>query len=247
MVRIAICDDEEFFCERENNLISAYMKRRNIPCEIEFFLSGREFLESGKAAGYQIVFLDVSMEELDGIETARRIRKLTGGTYLVFVTAFVTYALEGYKVDATRYIIKDEESLENSIEECLDAILLKIGRLEEKVRFVFREGVKELHPSQIMYIESNLHRLIFHMAGEGAEDLSANGSVYTMNERLDIVAEMLASYSFSRIHKSFLVNMEYVETIERYRLQLLNGNGLSIAKPRYPQVRSDYMAFRGEV
>lgn len=240
MIRIAICDDEKYFCEREKDIIFAYMKKRNIPCEIDFFLSGRELLDNvNMVTKYQIVFLDVSMDGLDGIETARMVRKLTSEVYLVFVTAFVTYALEGYKVDATRYIIKDEDSLENSIEECLDAIFLKIGRLEQKVRFVFREGVKELQPVQIMYIESNLHRLFFHMAEKE--------KVYTMNERLDVVAEMLEPYRFSRIHKSYLVNMEYVEAIGRYRLRLYDGEVINIAKPRYPQVRSDYMTFRGEI
>ncbi len=240
MIRIAICDDEKYYCEWEKEIISAYMQKRDLPCEIDLFLSGREFLDSGGAAGgYKIVFLDVSMEGLDGIETAKLIRKLTDGVYLVFVTAFVTYALEGYKVDATRYIIKDNENLENSIAECMDAIFLKLGRLEEKVRFEFREGVRELRPAQIVYIESNLHKLIFHLPGEKA--------VYTINERLDTVEEMMKTYRFTRIHKSFLVNLEYVETIGRYWVQLSDGGMLNIAKPRYPQVRDDYMTFRGEV
>ena len=74
MIHIAVCDDEEYFCKREREIISDYMKKRNVSCVIDFFLSGREFLENGNTDRYQIVFLDVSMEGLDGIETAKIMR-----------------------------------------------------------------------------------------------------------------------------------------------------------------------------
>ena len=66
------------------------------------------------------------MEEIDGIETAKEIRKITKDVFIVFVTAFITYALEGYKVDAVRYLIKDHESLEKAMTECMDTILEKM-------------------------------------------------------------------------------------------------------------------------
>ena len=112
MLSIAICDDEEYFRITEKQLILKYMAGKNCECMIDMYESGKELLALKSAISqYHIIFLDVNMEEIDGIETAKEIRKITKDVFIVFVTAFITYALEGYKVDAVRYLIKDHESL----------------------------------------------------------------------------------------------------------------------------------------
>jgi DNA-binding LytR/AlgR family response regulator len=103
-----------------------------------------------------MIFLDINMEEIDGIETAREIRKITKNTYIVFVTAFITYALEGYKVDAVRYLLKDDECLEKAVNECLETIVYKMNYEEHKTTFAFQEGEKTIRIEDIVYIESNL-------------------------------------------------------------------------------------------
>ena len=111
MLSIAICDDEEYFRITEKQLILKYMAGKNCECMIDMYESGKELLALRSAISqYNIIFLDVNMEEIDGIETAKEIRKITKDVFIVFVTAFITYALEGYKVDAVRYLIKDHES-----------------------------------------------------------------------------------------------------------------------------------------
>lgn len=241
MFHIAICDDEEYFRIREKNIISKYMEKNKMRYEIDLFSSGQELLSmNNMASKYNMIFLDVNMEKMDGIETARRIRKFSKDVYLVFVTAFVTYALEGYKVDAIRYIIKDDDCLEKTIEECMETILYKINYVEEKKQFAFQEGVKEIILDDILYVESNLHKLTFWLQGK-------NFFKYSMYEKLDVIAELLKPYNFCRIHKSYLVNLKYVEMMERYQLRLYNGVQLNIAKPRYPEVRNEFIAYRGDI
>ena len=240
MIQIAICDDEEYFHKKEKAIISNYMNQRKISFQIDLYSSGKELLEKKEELQkYTMIFLDVSMEELDGIQTASRIRKFSSKVYLVFVTAFITYALEGYKVDAVRFIIKDEACLENAIAECLTAIFNRMEHVSKKRIFAFLEGRKELLLEQILFVESNLHKLTFFLQG--------NDVKYTMYERLDEIADILEPYHFCRIHKSYLVNLRYVEMIERYQLQLYNGTKLSIAKPRYPEVRNEVMSYRGDI
>ena len=94
----------------------------------------------------------MNMEEIDGIETAREIRKITKDVYIVFVTAFITYAPEGYKVDAVRYLLKDDESLEKAVNECLDTILQKMVLEENKMIFEFKEGKRKICLENIVYI-----------------------------------------------------------------------------------------------
>lgn len=241
MFYIAICDDEEYFRFREKQLIEKYMNSQGYSCKIDIYQSGKELLERRDILEqYEILFLDINMDEIDGIDTAKEIRKITKEAYIVFVTAFVSYALEGYKVDAVRYLLKDDECLEKAVNECLDAIIYKMNYEVHKKSFAFQEGQQTILLDDIMYVESNLHRLVFHMAGE-------DSARYTMYGRLDELDVDLRENGFCRIHKSFLVNLKYVDTVERYQVTLVNGERLAVSKARFSETKNEYVCYRGEI
>lgn len=241
MLEIAVCDDEEYFLEQEKEWISRYMNRLGYQFRIDTFVSGVEFMAVGdRISKYDIMFLDINMKELDGLETARKIREYTKDAYIVFVTAFVTYSLEGYKVDAVRYILKDNDSVEKAIKECLDVIVDKMHYVENKYTFDFQEGRKTLFLDDILYIESNLHKLQFHLAGHKSEQ-------YTMYGRLDNIDEMLHGFNFCRVHKSYLVNLKYIEKVERYLARLSTGDTISISQPKFNDVREQFIYYKGEI
>ena len=99
MIRIAICDDNEDFRQYEYGLVNDIMYSINCVCETDFFQSGNELLTKGEqVAGYNIILLDINMPGIDGIKTAEKIREYTEEVFIVFVTSFISYALEGYKV-----------------------------------------------------------------------------------------------------------------------------------------------------
>lgn len=209
MFYIAICDDEKYFRIRERELVAKYMDSKSYKFRIDIYDSGIELLkEKSKIPQYDIIFLDINMKEIDGMKTAREIRKITREVYIVFVTAFITYAPEGYEVDAIRYL--------------------------------FREGKVTVFFEDILYVESNLHKLIFHMAGNPDRK-------YTMYEKLDSIEDLLHDAGFCRIHKSCLVNLRYVEHVERYKAELLNGSSLAISKSRYIHTRDEWICYRGEI
>lgn len=241
MLEIAVCDDEEYFLTQEKEWISQYMKRLGYEFRIDTFASGVEFMAVGdKVSKYDIMFLDINMEEMNGLETARKIREYTKDAYIVFVTAFITYSLEGYKVDAVRYLLKDNDSLEKAIMECLDVIVEKMHYVENKFTFDFQEGRKTLFLDEIVYIESNLHKLQFHLAGQKSEQ-------YTMYGRLDYIDEMLRDFNFCRVHKSYLVNLKYIEKVERYLARLSTGGTVSISQPKFNNVREEFIYYKGEI
>ena len=99
------------------------------------------------------------MNNIDGIHVAKEIRKHDKTAVIVFVTAFLSYATEGYKVDAFRYIIKNDVSLEISMIECLDAIKERFIDKTTSMLFVFRKFEKEIEIQDILYIESRLRLL----------------------------------------------------------------------------------------
>lgn len=95
--------------------------------------------------------------------------------------------------------------------------------IKEETHIFLSRGEKEIDLSDIVYIESNLHKLIFHMN-------KTKKMQYSMYEKLDVIDTAIGQAGSCRIHKSYLVNMKYAEDIERYKLILMDGTNLSIAK-----------------
>lgn len=158
MLRIAICDDEQFYREKIRMLLERYFEKSDLQYELAAFASGEDFLKACEnRVKYDIVFMDISMEELDGMQTAQQIRAFHSDTEIVFVTAFLDYALEGYKVNAIRYILKD--MLDGAVVECMDAILQK--RKAAQVKFSFMEGERKMYTENILYVESRKHKSVF--------------------------------------------------------------------------------------
>lgn len=242
MLRIAICDDEEYFLMFEKKMISDYMEARDFNYQILSFTSGRELLKAMDGiTGFDMIFLDIGMADLNGMETARRIRKLTKDTYLVFVTVYITYALKGYEVNAVRFIIKDSRIFDSAMKECMDTIIYEMNYKEKRQDFNFREGNIALALEDIMYVESVAHKLYFRVIQDSAL------LTFTMYEKLDVMEEMLQDAAFCRIHKSYLVNLKYVKRLERDGVLLRNGTRLSIARSRNKEVGEAVIGYWGRI
>ncbi len=238
MIRIAICDEEHGFCQRLEGYISNCMKNDGISYHIDTFNQGERFAALGIGmAQYTVVFLDVKMSKLDGIDIARKIRKISKEIFVVFVTANENYALEGYKVDAVRYILKGAENLQNEINECMNAIIEKLNYQIVRKQFKFSEGTREIALDRLLYIESRLHKLEFHVAEDEMK-------IYTMYEILDKVANELENDNFIRIHQSYLVNLKYIKAVQRYKVILDNGVELMIPKARYMVVKDGFWEYQ---
>lgn len=241
MFHIAICDDEAYFRNREKKLIEQYMESRGYDCLIDLYASGKELLErTDTDMPYDVIFLDINMEEMDGLQTAERIRKLSKNVYIVFVTAYITYALEGYKVGAVRYLLKEEAGLENALRECLDTITEHMKEEKAVCEFEFQNGKKKVPIDAVYYVESRLHKVIYFVMENGIKE-------YSRYDKLDEVGKEMRQYGFCRVHQSFLVSMKYAKDVERYRVTLKNGTEVSISKKYYKDVEKEYIRRQGEI
>lgn len=241
MLRIAICDDEKLFRESEKGCIEKYLSEREILFEIDLFRSGKEFLELGiEMVRYSIIFLDINMKEIDGIDTAQKIREYSSDTHIVFVTAYINYSLEGYKVGATRYILKNNINFEDTIYECMDTILHKMSSVLTKKSFKFIECEKEVLIDRILYIESKLHKLEFHI-------MEDEHVIYTLYGTLNELEREMSDFNFVRIHQSFFVNLKHIKNVSRCIAFLSNNQELIIPKARYRDVKNAFISYRGEL
>ena len=197
MISVAICDDEKYFSHILKNMIAAYMAQRGIEYSLDMFGSGNELLSclSDNAVRTTVIFLDINMEDMDGIETATRIRQFSKDVYIVFVTAYIKYSLEGYKVNAIRYLIKGDVNFEKSLEECMDAILENMNYEIQTVSFEFKDGKRDIVIDNIVYIESNLHTLRFVM-----RSASNSKEEFIMIATLNEVEEILKDFGLIQCH-----------------------------------------------
>ena len=240
-MKIAICDDEPYFSDRLKKYIMFYMREKNMNCAIDFFISGKSLLEKGfEIEKYNIIFLDINMEEIDGIQTAINIREFSQDIIIVFITAFINYTLEGYKVDAIRYILKDDINFQATLNECLDAIFRKINFHTMKIEINSHKGTRKIVVDRILYIESRLHKLEFHV-------IEKEMKIYTVYNKLDIMEQQLKEYGFIRIHQSFLINPKYLKDVINYKAILINGLELTIPKARFKTVKNRFLAYQGEL
>lgn len=236
MLQVAVCDDEkpfrDYFIEKINN----YLQERKIPCDIREFSAGEDLLREAGITVSDVVFLDISMGGMDGIKAARLLREKNRDICIILVTGHMNYVLEGYKVMALRYLVK--EQFDDSFEECMEAVLKQFHLHTDQLSFPFTGGEAYLTSDEISLVESRGHKLIFY--GE------QGGILGQMTEKLDNVETMLCDYEFLRVHKSYLVNMKYIMGINHYRLHMCSGIELSVPKSRYPGVRMEYALYKGE-
>lgn len=241
MLKIAICDDEYYFREQIQKYIAKYLVQQQVLFEIKEFSSGKEFLEySEKIQTFQIVFLDINMEDVDGIEVGKAIRRQSSNTIIIYVTAYIDYSLEGYKVDALRYLLKSSKNLQMDLEECMETAIKRVNYIPKYKEFSFREGKKNIPVEEVVYIESNLHLLEFYFKGLAKRK-------YTMYGTLNMLEAQLSDCHFVRIHQSFLVNMEFVEMIGKEKVFLSNGVELPLARGRRKEAEQTFTVFKGEV
>lgn len=233
MLTIAICDDEEYYRVHIKHILEKNLNSRRIRYQIELFSSGEDFLGQNKDMKFDIVFLDIEMKKINGMEVAYKIRERNPDTEIVFVTVMMEYALEGYRVNARRYLLK--ENLEQLIPECLSIVLrAQDENLSDRQTFSFIGGERTIKVRDVYYVESRLHKLCFVREEE-------NLYIYA---KLSQVETILEQYGFVRTHQSYLVNMKFIEKISNYLLYLSNGDRIPVVKSRYATVKDKFLRYK---
>jgi len=240
MYNVVICDDEKYYRDYINKLVNQYFDGLQLDYHLDIFESGTDLCRIGLDKQYDIVFLDVNMQEMDGIQTAQQIRKNNSNAFIVFITAFISFSVEGYKVDAIRYILKDNHNFEAVFKECLDAIFEKMEINKVKMKFDFIEGEKEILLDDIIFVESRLHKLVFEMSGK-------ENKKYALYGKLDDIEILLESYGFLRLHQSFLANIKNIAQVNNYRAVLTTGRDLPIPKQKFKVIKEAFIEYKGDL
>ena len=227
-MRVAICDEE-----KESSVLLCQLIRQQEPdCEVVCFDSSRQFLEDGQH--FDILLLDIQMEEMRGIEVARAIRMKKDNTILIFVTALKEYVPEAFDVSAFHYLLKPVAAekfckvFENACREvrrweCLE---------EEQLFFHTKTKSFTLQKKDILYVESRKRKVDIHTLGEA----------YTIYATMKYMEEQLGQ-DFYRCHRGYLVNMAYVSEYGEGTIRLQNGESVYVAREKYSEFAKAYTQY----
>ncbi|PCD17548.1 LytR/AlgR family response regulator transcription factor, partial [Clostridioides difficile] len=201
MYRIVICEDDITQIAFLRECILKSLEGISSQIELFEFNSGEELLETN-LEGIDIFFLDIKMLQLTGMDVAKIIRETNDTSEIIFITSIVDYIQEGYKVRAYRYLLKpiDFGDLNESILSCISDIIKK----RENFMLIENKGIiNKILINSIMYIEVRKKVLTIH---------TKNDTYYTKNS-MDKIELELEKYNFFRCHKSYLINLEYIQFI----------------------------------
>lgn len=183
---------------------------------------------------YDALLLDILMDGISGIEAAQEIRKLDQAVLLVFLTSSPEFAVQAYTVDALFYQLKPIQR--ESLGRVMERILQQTAQEQERTLLVkTKTGLQRIRPGQLEYCESVGKALFYHLTT--GKELESVGSLVD-------VARLLAGYpQFLQIHRAFLVNMEYIQSLSKQSTQMASGTKLPIPHGKYTQIKERFLSF----
>lgn len=229
MLYIAVCDDEEVILKFISKEIQLLFHKYNQDVLIEQFQNGKSLLDyilSGHH--YDVLFLDVDMPSLSGIEIGKQLRLQADSCTIVFISNHDEFVFDSFRVNPFRYIRKS--NFKNEIKDTifdLNKELLVTNRL---IKIHTQNNHVCLNPRNIIYIECNDKIL----------KIVTNDKPIFMRYKLSDIQQELKEYGFIRIHKGYLVNFRYILSIEKNDVVLDSGEKLPISKYRVKDVINEF-------
>ncbi len=240
-MELAIVDDLKNDCRNLAKIISEFLKSRQIICPIQIFTSGEEFLDNFNPDRYLAVFLDIYMDGISGMETARQIRKYSSRTAIIFVTAEDRFALEGYRVQAMDYLVKPI---------CVDQVysimerLINRSRLPRYLQVTENRLPRHILLDDVLYARSVGHFLEIHLEnGQKCRSYMTLDSFLQQIYAMEEPGENLLRLQFPVCCRGYTVNLEKVIITEAENFLLKDGIRIPISRPKRKKMQKNYADF----
>ena len=209
-MRIAVCDDEEKFRNQARDMVDKLAGSLDVV--VDAYSDGNQLLAASDKKPYDVLFLDIEMPAMDGITLAKKLRERSDSIYIVFLTGHVEYALEGYEVNALRYLTKPVQ--EEKLREVLRFVM---DQSTSKKQLMIKEDGEELllNIADIVYFEAqNQYVMIYTTDGE-----------HLVRYNIGDFEEQLKADGFFRVHRGYLVSLAMVKKLVKSEVLMDGGDG----------------------
>lgn len=235
-MKVLICDDHKEFLIRLEKTLDNILSEMNI---VFYFIT---FTDPEQALKYMIeymdidiVFMDILMGDKNGYEIAKQIRVISPKSKIIFISATTAYALKGYKIKATRYLVKPISQTE--LFDVIKEVVLELQYENENLIIEKNDsGIHKLYFKEIIYIETCKRNTLIHTI---SGDYISYKSMKEHQSRLN--------NNFVRCHASYIVNMEHIKDYQGYEINLLNNDKIWVSKNRRKEFLYTLTKFYGKL
>lgn len=220
MIHIAICDDERDFVAHLTGLLNQYAAETGVEIKVTAYYDGMELIEKYDTT-IDLIFLDIQMRLVNGLRAAERVRQMDEKVGIIFLTTLTQYGLEGYKYQATNYIIKP----------------IRYARLKEEMKQWLERHRQDDSPFIVVANDAGKFK-VFLKSLRFIETFNRNLLLHTDQENIICYKKMkeleteLVQHGFVRCHSGYLVNLFYVKRIEKLDIILTTGERVPISQPK---------------
>lgn len=230
MIKIAVIDDEE----QIRKLILRNIKKtvqEHHDIEISTYASGTSFweeLQNGKTP--DILFTDIQMQTLDGVELGKRVRKMCPDMYIVFITSYEEYAAESYRIEAYQYILKQD--LEFRLPGVISQLTEKL-RKQEREFCIIKDGTEQV---KLFYKD-----ILYLYKSKGAKYVNYVTTQGVVRERnsLENALKMLDNGQFLLVERGYAVNIKQICRLSGDTIYLEKGYEVQVSKARLAEVKRE--------
>lgn len=236
MIRISICDDENYICNELENVLKEILDEKGIRYETDVFYSGESLCSELGKGRYNLIFLDIELPEVSGIGVGKYIREVCGDetVQIAYISAKEQYAMELFEYRPINFLVKPLDK--NKVLKVIDKYLLITEQDNHVFRYKKSVEYYTIPMADIIYFENDKRKVkVFYK--DGADEFY---------ESMENVYRQVKNHKFLFIHKSIIVNYRFVKKMSYDEVTLLDGIILPISQSRRKAIKSMYMDIRKE-
>lgn len=226
VINLAVVEDDDRDAELLQKYLKRYSEEENVTFNVRRFRSGKELLE-GYLSVYSVIFMDIQMPGMNGMDAATELRKLDKTVSLIFITNMVQYAQRGYEVDAVSFLLKpiNYYDLFMRVKKALE---IALANQPHTFTIALPDGLCSVSTDKLMYVEVAGHTLKYHFVGE----------VLELSGSLSKVEAQLQPYGFLRCNSCYLVNPKHITGVKGLDVQV-GAEVLRISRPKKKKFLKD--------
>jgi len=230
-VLIAVCEDQKNDRQLLLEYLNTELERLRICAEILSYESGEALLAAAQKLSFQIYFLDIFMVKTNGVDTARALRARGTEAAIVFVTSSRDYFAEGFEVGAVHYLVKPYKKTD--VRTALERCIKQVGKAECYIEIMVNREKRKILLSELIWAESNDKVCWLHLKTEDVRSYI----------HLDELQQLLSDPRFLRCHRSFLINMDLVNRVDKNFFYTIDDAEIPMRQAERARMRENYESY----
>jgi DNA-binding LytR/AlgR family response regulator len=231
VLNVAICEDDNIFMDRVRTIVDSYFKGNKYKVDIDEYSDGEEIVRGviHDETKYDIIFFDIDMPRLNGIEAARLVREVDKDFILIFLTSLDEEVYKVFELDTFRFIRKS--NFDEEIYPVLESVLKRVSENSTRYEFKTKDGTVKLPITEILY---------FNMVNRRINIKTLTSTYITTKTVFKEIEESLSNKGFISIYRGMMVNINLIKRINKDTIELDNGEILQVSRYKLPELRKAF-------